>query len=200
MARTSFLGAAVGAAGVVVGGWFRWNQRRSRPAAWVPARSRAGDPGFSEKARTQESRDAPAPWVRGRSFPLARFGVGRRIVRSWGYYGAHLRALIWDAFSCGADIHRLPLGKLSPKVTDEGATGFAQRGRRKSLLRRQSGASFSTRKGWVPNRLSSAPQCAHWGTFPRGEGFGVEPCRVSSPLPSNGLARRAHPAGPGGSP
>ena len=40
------LGAAAGAAGVVVGGWFRWNQRRVDPATWVPARSRAGDPGF----------------------------------------------------------------------------------------------------------------------------------------------------------
>ena len=62
MARTSFLGAAVGAAGVAVGGWFRWNQRRSRPAAWVPARLRAGARLSPEKAGGK-SAGGLAPWT-----------------------------------------------------------------------------------------------------------------------------------------
>ena len=91
--------------------------------------------------------------------------------RWWGYYGAHLRALIWDAFSCRAAQPRgFPLGgKLSPKVTDEGA-----------IL----SPTFPCRKiGLSPRRLSSPaplgnpvaphpPQCAHWGTFPRGRLWG----------------------------
>ena len=42
-----------------------------------PARSRAGDPGFLEKARTQRVAGGcpPAPLFRARSFPLAGFGV-----------------------------------------------------------------------------------------------------------------------------
>ena len=62
MARTSFLGAAAGAAGVVVGGWFRWNQRRSRPATWVPARLRAGARLSPEKAGGK-SAGGLAPWT-----------------------------------------------------------------------------------------------------------------------------------------
>ena len=49
-----------------------------------------------EKARTQESRGIPpAPLVRARSFPLARFGGRATLFRSMGYYGAHVRTLIW---------------------------------------------------------------------------------------------------------
>ena len=64
------------------------------------------------------------------------------------------------------------------------------------------------------------PQCAHWGTYglwwlrldlteqspglfdPQGEGFGgwEIPCRVSSPLPSNGLAREGTPSRSGRQP
>ena len=62
MARTSFLGAAVGAAGVAVGGWFRWNQRRSRPAAWVPARLRAGAR-LSPGQAGGKSAGGLAPWT-----------------------------------------------------------------------------------------------------------------------------------------
>ena len=46
----------------VFGRWSGLDRRRLAPARWVPARSRAGDPGFLEKARTQESRgDTPPP-------------------------------------------------------------------------------------------------------------------------------------------
>ena len=46
------------------------------------------------------------------------------------------------------------------------------------------------------------PQCAHWGTFPpRGRLWGWEPpCRVSHPLPSNGLARQGTPSRSGRQP
>ncbi len=77
-----------------------------------------------EKARTQESRGGPPPpHFMTRSLALARFGGCGALFRLWGYYGAHLRTLIWNAFSCRAARPRgLPMGKLSPKVTDEGAT------------------------------------------------------------------------------
>ena len=55
-----------------------------------------------------------APWTpvfMARSFPLARFGVGSAAERWKGYYGAHVCALIWDAFSGRAAQPRgFPLG------------------------------------------------------------------------------------------
>ena len=50
-----------------------------------------------EKARTQRVAGGcpPPPRFRGRSFPLARFGGCGALSRWWGYFGAHLRALIW---------------------------------------------------------------------------------------------------------
>ena len=67
-----------------------------------------------KKARTQRvAGDAPAPlflWpARCHSLVLAWWGAAGR---SLGYYGAHLRALIWDAFSGRAPQPRgFPLGK-----------------------------------------------------------------------------------------
>ena len=66
-----------------------------------------------KKARTQRvAGDAPAPlflWpARCHSLVLAWWGAAGR---SLGYYGAHLRALIWDAFSGRAPQPRgFPLG------------------------------------------------------------------------------------------
>ena len=50
-----------------------------------------------EKARTQRVAGGgpPPPCFMARSFPLARFGGCATLFRSWGYYGAHVRALIW---------------------------------------------------------------------------------------------------------
>ena len=50
-----------------------------------------------EKARTQRvAGEGPRPpFFMGRSFPLARFGGCAALFRSWGYFEAHLRALIW---------------------------------------------------------------------------------------------------------
>ena len=50
-----------------------------------------------EKARTQRvaGEDPRPPWVRGRSLSLARFGGCAALFQSMGYYGAHVRTLIW---------------------------------------------------------------------------------------------------------
>ena len=79
----------------------------------IPARSWRGIQLFLKKARTQRvAGDAPAPlflWpARCHSLVLAWWGAAGR---SLGYYGAHLRALIWDAFSGRAPQPRgFPLG------------------------------------------------------------------------------------------
>ena len=107
------------------------------PSAGGPVRTIAGwalrggfppGPGQGIQAFSRESPDArvagdaprpPALWpARWHSLVLA---LGATLFRSMGYYGAHVRALIWDAFSGRAAQPRgFPLGKLSPKVTDEG--------------------------------------------------------------------------------
>ena len=55
---------------------------------------------------------------------------------------------------------------------------------------------------WVSRSPPHPPQCAHWGTFPpRGRLWGWEtPCRVSHPLPPNGLARQGTPSRSGRQP
>ena len=112
-----------------------------------------------------------------------------RIVPVEGCFVPHLRALIWDAFFVwGSTTQKLPLGeKLSPKVTDEGAILYP---------------TFPCRKiGLSPQRLSSPaplgesialhpPQCAHWGTFPRGRLWAWE-----GPFPSARPPLPARPAG-----
>ena len=129
-----------------------------------------------------------------RSFPLAGFCGCGALFRWWGYYGAHLRALIWGAFSCRAAQPRgFPLGgKLSPKVTDEGATGLPNGAGEKFRWgdRWEPPFSTSTRKGWVPNRPLIRPGFAG-PPSPRGEGFGGRcvPFRLQHPPPP------ARPAG-----
>ena len=51
-----------------------------------------------EKARTQRVAGGipPPPPFKARSLSLARFGVGATLFRSCVYFGAHLRALIWE--------------------------------------------------------------------------------------------------------
>ena len=97
------------------GRWSGLDHRRLEPATWVPRPV----PGGGIQAFSRESPDAksrggwpPAPpFLMARSLPLARFGGCGTLFRWWGYYGAHLRALIWDAFSCGAAQPRgFPLG------------------------------------------------------------------------------------------
>jgi hypothetical protein len=65
-----------------VGRGFRWDRRRSRPAAWFPARLRAGARLSPEKAGGK-SAGGVAPWTpffMARSFSLAGFGVVGRSV------------------------------------------------------------------------------------------------------------------------
>ena len=95
------------------------------------------EPGFLRRKPEERAPGAlppGPPFVMAHSLPLARFGVRGAAKRSLGYFGAHVRTLIWGAF-CGSGVwgrthfvageyrlRRLPLGgKLSPKVTDEGA-------------------------------------------------------------------------------
>ena len=89
-----------GGGGPFSGGGPPWSQRRSRPARWVPARSRAGIQAFSRESPDAKSRGGnprpPELWPA--RYSLARFGGCAALFRWWGYYGAHLRALIWDAF------------------------------------------------------------------------------------------------------
>ena len=71
-----------------VGRWFCWDQRRSRPARWFPARLRAGARLSPEKAG-RKSAGGNAPWTpffMARSLALARFGVGWRIVPVVGLF------------------------------------------------------------------------------------------------------------------
>ena len=76
-----------------------------------------------EKARTQRvAGEGPRPPIfMARLLPLARFGGRATLFRSWGYYGAHVRALIWirilrekglggKGFRCGG----VPLAAASP--------------------------------------------------------------------------------------
>ena len=89
------------------------NRRRVDPATWVPARSRAGIQAFSRESPDAKSRGGgpPPPHFMTRSLALARFGGCGALFRLWGYYGAHLRTLIWNAFSCRAARPRgFPLG------------------------------------------------------------------------------------------
>ncbi len=75
-------------------------------------------PGRGIQAFSRESPDAksrgggpPPPHFMTRSLALARFGGCGALFRLWGYYGAHLRTLIWNAFSCRAARPRgFPLG------------------------------------------------------------------------------------------
>ena len=126
-----------------------------------------------------------------RLLSLARFGGCATVSRWWGYYGAHLRARIWDAFFVeGCTTQRLPLGgKLSPKVTDEGATELPN-GAEEAFRwgdRREPPLFYKERLGTGspphPTRLRRPTYGLWWlrldlteqspGLFdPRGEGFG----------------------------
>ena len=66
----------------VVDRWSRLDLRRLAPARWFPARPRAGARLSLEESRRKEHQ-GQAPWTPGfdgRSFPLARFGVGCHMV------------------------------------------------------------------------------------------------------------------------
>ena len=72
-------------------------------------------------------------------------------------------------------LRRLPLGgKLSPEVTDEGATGLPN-GAGEAFRwgdRREPPFSTSTRKGWVQDRPLIRPSVRTGAPSPQGEGFG----------------------------
>ena len=163
--------------GLPLAGGLGWDRRRSRPATWFPARLRAGARLSPEKAGGK-SAGGLAPWtpfLMARSFPLARFGVGCRIVPVVGLLRCPSacpdlgRFFVW-----GYTTQRLPLGgKLSPKVTDEGAidlpNGAGEKfrwGDWREPLR------LSTRKGWVRNRPLIRPSVRTGAPSPHGEGFG----------------------------
>ena len=131
-----------------------------------------------------------------RSFPLAGFGGCAALFRWWGYFVPHLRALIWNAFSCriarprgfpsGGSCHRrgrmrgrpgCPTGQEKKPV---GATG-------------SNPLFYKERLG--TESPPHPPQCAHWGTFPpRGRLWGVgrtlPVCETTSPSPPSWGAGR----------
>ena len=87
-----------------------------------------GSPAFSGESRKKERRGR-APWtpfLMARSFPLAHFGVVGRSGAIVGLLrGPSACPDLGRFFVWGCTTQRLPLGgKLSPKVTDEGATGL----------------------------------------------------------------------------
>ena len=86
----------------VIGRESRRDRRRVDPATWFPARSRTGIQAFSRESPDAKSRGGgpPPPFFMARSFPLAGFGGCAALFRWWGYFVPHLRALIWNAFSC----------------------------------------------------------------------------------------------------
>ena len=83
------------------GRWSGFGLAQVGTCRWVPARSPAGIQAFSKrKPGRKESRGWPPrpPFLwpaRSHSLVLAWWGA---LFRSMGYYGAHVRALIWDAF------------------------------------------------------------------------------------------------------
>ena len=188
-------------------------------AGWALRGGFPPGPGRGIQAFSRESPDAksrgggpPPPLVYGPLVPTRSFWRLWRIVPVEGLFRCPCtcpdlgRFFVW-----GCTTQRLPLGgKLSPKVTDEGAILYP---------------TFPCRKiGLSPQRLSSpaplgesiapssAPVCALGHLWfmvaspgpdrtvprtvrpPRGRLWGWEfPCRVSNPLPSNGLARQGTP-------
>ena len=102
------------------------DRRKSRPARWFPARSRAGIQAFSRESPDAKSRGGGPPpplflWPACcRSLVL---GLGAALFRSMGYYGTHLRTLIWELsfakmlFSIFFLEHASQIGFSIPEVT-----------------------------------------------------------------------------------
>ena len=108
-------GPACPAGASVIDRWFRWKPLQGGPCNVGSRPVPGGGSRLSlEKARTQRvaGGDPRPPFFMARSFPLAHFGGCAALFRSWGCFVPHLRALIWDAFSCGvAQPRGFPLGK-----------------------------------------------------------------------------------------
>ena len=171
--------------------------------------ARRGSP-FLPRNGEKEGRGA-SPWTpsfMARSFPLAGFGGCTALFRWWGYYGAHVRALIWirilreqglgaKAFCCRGipPAEGFPLGgKLSPEVTDEGRPGCPTEQKKNAVEATAGRLSLFYKERLGTGSPPHPPQCAHWATFPqRGRLWSGKSCRVSHPLPSNGLARQGTP-------
>ena len=181
-----------------VGRWSRLDRRRLAPARWVPARSRAGIQAFSRESPDAKSRGgvAPAPPFMARSFPTRSFWRLWRIVPVEGLFRCPCtcpdlgRFFVW-----GCTTQRLPLGgKLSPKVTDEGATGLPNGAKEKARWGDRRENAFFYKERLVTNRPLIRPSVRTGAPSPRGEGFGggKNPSRLRNHLPQ--------PAQPGGGP
>ena len=182
MARSFFSdcgGPQVGPGASAVGRWSLLDRRRVGPAGWFPARSRAGIQAFSRESPDAKSRGGippRPPWVRARSLSLARFGGCSALFRSIGYYGAHVRALIWDAFSGRAPQPRgFPLGvgrpppvceptPPSPPSWGAGRYGLRFMGRRPGRKRGRPPQGPPNQKRWVQGGENLSPP---WCSFLR---------------------------------
>ncbi len=159
----------------VIGRRFRWDRRRVDPAAWVPARSRAGIQAFSRESPDAKSRGGgpPPPLFYGPLVPTRWFWRLWRIVPVEGLVRCpSAYPDLGRFFGSGCTTQRLPLGgKLSPKVTDEGAILYPTFPCRKRVL--------SPRRLPSPAPLgesiapSSAPVCALGHLPPEGKAMGV---------------------------
>ena len=91
-------------------------------------------------------------------------------------------------------IHCLLGGKLSPKVTDEGATGLPNGAEEKFRWGDRWEPPFSTptRKGWVQGRPLIRPSVRTGAPSPRGEGFGGGCFPLGYP-PSHRFTRQGTP-------
>ena len=183
---------------------------RSAPGPACPSGSPIPPEKWGERGRGQP----PGPPVlMARSFPLAGFGGCAALFRWWGYYGAHVRALIWISHFAGAGVWvrkhfvaggippaKASLGgKLSPEVTDEGATGLPN-GAGENVVEATAVILFSTRKGWVQDRPLIRPSVRTGHLPPEGKALGVGNPPIGYPIPFRPTDSPGRAAGPGGSP
>ena len=101
------------------------DRRRLAPATWVPRPVPGGGSRLSlEKARTQRVAGGGPPPPLGlgpaRSHSLV-LGLGSAAERWWGYFGAHVRALIWG-LSFGKGFLSIFSSKMRPKSVLESRT------------------------------------------------------------------------------
>ena len=159
-------------------------------AGWALRRGFPPGPGRGsrlslEKARTQRvAGEGPRPpFFMARLLSLARFGGCAALFRSMGYYGAHVRALIWGAFSGRAAQPRgFPLGGrwAGEAGSDEGAICYPTFPCRKGTLSR-----LSPQRGFSIAPLGNpvAPSSVTFGDSfpPRGSLWVVQPYTKKRP-------------------
>ena len=102
-----------------------------------------------------------------RSFPLAGFGGCAALFRWWGYFVPHLRALIWNAFSCRIARPRgFPLGGSCHRRGRMRGRPGCPTGQEKKPVGATGSNPLFYKERLGTESPPHPPQCAHWGTFP----------------------------------